>query len=119
MKKSLCLIMAVLLLVTVFAGCSASNKIVGSWRYTEQTILNISTERTYTFNEDGTGSAPVLAGAVNVDMTYEIDGDTITINRGELVDAVAGAEVYTFSISGDTLTLTASDGSVLTLTKVK
>lgn len=119
MKKVIAVLSAVLIIVMMFTGCSSSDRIVGSWRYTEQTILNISTERTYTFNKDGTGSAPVLAGTVNVDMTYTIEGDKLTINRGEIVDAVAGAEVYTFAISGDTLTLTSENGNVLTLTRVK
>ena len=120
MKKILCMALALTLVLACFAGCGAvkKNLIVGTWSYQQTTILNVVTERTYTFREDGTGSAPVLDGITNVDMTYTLAGDQLTINRGELIDSITGAEVYTVKFGVNTLTLTGTDGSVIELTKV-
>ena len=120
MKKTISAALAVLLILACFAGCSQVKQslIVGTWSYQQTTILNVVTERTYTFREDGTGSAPVLDGVTNVDMTYTLSGDQLTINRGELIDSLAGAEVYTVKFGVNTMTLTSPDGSVIELKKV-
>ena len=119
MKKIICLSLSLLLVLACFAGCGAvkKNMIVGTWSYQQTTILNVVTERTYTFREDGTGSAPVLDGITNVEMTYTLAGDQLTINRGELIDSLAGAEVYTVKFGVNTMTLTSADGTVIELTK--
>lgn len=118
MKKIISIVLVLVLMVAAFAGCSASKAIIGTWRTEQQAILNIKTEVTYTFNEDGTCSAPAVLGAVNVDGTYTIDGDKLSIQRGDILDAVSGVMNYTFKVSGKTLTLTAEDGTVITLDKV-
>ena len=119
MKKIICVCLALTLVLVCFAGCGEvkKNLIVGTWSYQQTTILNVVTERTYTFREDGTGSAPVLDGITNVDMTYTLSGDQLTINRGELIDSITGAEVYTVKFGVNTMTLTAADGTVIELTK--
>ena len=120
MKKTICIILLLAVLLTAPAGCgNKQNKIVGTWKYQQTTILNVVTERTYTFREDGTGSAPVLDGITNVDMTYTLDGDQLTITRGGLLDSLVGPEVYTVAFGNDSLTLTAEDGTVIELTKVE
>ena len=121
MKKIISVTIALVLVLACFAGCSKvkENLIVGSWSYQQTTILNVVTERTYTFREDGTGSAPVLDGITNVDMTYTLSGDQLTINRGELIDSLAGAEIYTVKFGVNTMTLTSADGTVIELTKVE
>lgn len=120
MKKILCMALALVLVLACFAGCAKvqKNLIIGTWSYQQTTILNVVTERTYTFREDGTGSAPVLDGITNVDMTYTLSGDQLTINRGELIDSIAGAEVYTVKFGVNTMTLTGADGTVIELKKV-
>ena len=119
MKKVFCAVLALVLVLACFAGCAKGQKnlIIGTWSYQQTTILNVVTERTYTFREDGTGSAPVLDGITNVEMTYTLAGDQLTINRGELIDSIAGAEVYTVKFGVNTMTLTSSDGTVIELTK--
>ena len=119
MKKIICVCLVLTLALACFAGCGAvkKNLIVGTWSYQQTTILNVVTERTYTFREDGTGSAPVLDGITNVDMTYTLAGEQLTINRGELIDSITGAEVYTVKFGVNTMTLTAADGTVIELTK--
>ena len=120
MKKTISIVLVLVLALTALAGCGAKkNLIIGTWSYQQTTILNVVTERTYTFREDGTGSAPALDGIMNVDMTYTLAGDQLTINRGEILDSLTGAEVYTVKFSGNKMTLTAADGSVIELTKVE
>lgn len=121
MKKTICIALVLVLALTALAGCGAvkKNLILGTWSYQQTTILNVVTERTYTFREDGTGSAPVLDGITNVEMTYTLAGDQLTINRGELIDTLTGAEVYTVKFGVNTMTLTAADGTVIELTKVE
>lgn len=119
MKKVISILLICVLAMSLFVGCSAEKAIIGSWSYQQKTILNVVTERTYTFKADGTGSAPALEGTVNVDMTYTLDGDTLTINRGELLDSIAGTQVYTVKIVGKTMTLTDADGNVIELTKAE
>ena len=119
MKKVISLSLVLVLVLACFAGCAKKNLIVGSWSYQEKTILNVVTERTYTFNEDGTGSAPVLGGITNVDITYTLEDDTLTINRGELIDSVAGTEVFTVKFGVNTMTLTSADGTAIELTKAE
>ena len=118
MKKTICIALVFVLALASLAGCCAKkNLILGTWSYQKTTILNVVTERTYTFREDGTGSAPVLDGITNVEMTYTLAGDQLTINRGELLDTLTGAEVYTVKFGVNTMTLTSSDGTVIELTK--
>ncbi|MBQ6067049.1 MAG: hypothetical protein IJK89_09535 [Clostridia bacterium] len=120
MKKTICIALVFVLALASLAGCGAKkNLILGTWSYQQTTILNVVTERTYTFREDGTGSAPVLDGITNVEMTYTLAGDQLTINRGELLDTLTGAEVYTVKFGVNTMTLTAADGTVIELTKVE
>lgn len=122
MKRIIGLLLAVTLIITLFSGCAFEKKnlILGTWSYQQTTILNVVTNRTYTFNEDGTGSAPVLDGITNVDMTYTLSGDQLTINKGELIDSVAGTEIYTVKFGVKKMTLTSvSDGKVIELTKVE
>ena len=122
MKKTICVLSALVFITAAFAGCSIKNEdlIVGTWSYQQTTLLNVVTERTYVFREDGTGSAPVLDGITNVDMTYTLSGDQLTITKGELLDSIAGVEVYTIKFGVNKLTLTsASDGAVIELTKVE
>lgn len=119
MKKIISAILVSVFALSLLAGCSKSKAIVGSWSYQQKTILNVVTERTYTFNEDGTGSVPVLEGTMNKNMTYVLEGSTLTIKRGELLDAITGEEKYTVKILGNTMTLTAQDGTSIELTKVK
>ena len=120
MKKAISIFFVLAALMTLLAGCgSKQSKIVGTWSYQQTTILNVVTERTYTFREDGTGSAPVLDGLTNVDMTYTLDGDQLTITRGELLDSLVGPEVYTVSFGSGSMTLKAEDGTVIELTKAE
>lgn len=109
MKKTLCVILAVLLIAVSLCACGAgANKIVGSWSGTSEGITV-----TMTFEEDGSGVMAALGGLVAEDFTYSIDGSKITLKMGD-----EESEPADYSIDGDTLTITV-DGETLTLTKDK
>ncbi len=109
MKKTLCVILAVLLIAVSLCACGrGGNSIIGSWSGTAEGIAV-----TMTFEDDGTGVMSALGGLASEEFTYTIEGETITVKTGD-----DDAEVFGYAIDGDTLTLTADD-EVLTLTKVK
>lgn len=86
-------------------ACGSS--IEGSWVYEEKGQKII-----YTFEEDGKGEMSVLG--IKVDMTYEVDGDEVTITT-----EVAGekdTQTFNFEVDGDTLTLE-SDGEKAEFTR--
>ena len=115
MKKILSLALVLVVVISAFAACTpVEEKITGKWTYNE-TVLGIVTERAYVFNADGTGTAPgeLIGVAIPLDMTWSIEKDTLTIKKNISKEP----EVYTFALKGETLTLTAADGTVMTLTK--
>lgn len=120
MKKVISIVMVLCLTLTLFAGCSNEQKIVGTWKGTKETgILNTSYDVEYTFEEDGTGSMPVIQTGLNVDVsfTYTINEDTLTIVTDTAI--LSQTYVYTMAFEGDTLTLTDEDGKALVLTKAE
>ena len=117
MKKVLSIALVLVLVVAAFAACGkpVEEKLAGKWVYNE-TILGIVTEKAYTFNADGTGTAPgeFTGNLIPLEMTWSITEDTITIKK----TINPNADVYTFVLKGDVLTLTATDGTVITLNRV-
>jgi len=108
MKKTLCIILAVLLLAVSLCACGGTNSIVGSWSGTTDGFAV-----TMSFEKDGSGVMSALGGLASESFTYTIEGDTIEVKTSD-----DDPEVFDFEIDGDTLTLT-DDDEVLTLTKVK
>lgn len=114
MKKTLSVIMVLVLMLTAFVGCTPnSKKIVGTWTY-KKTVLSVVTEHKYVFNEDGTGTVPGTTGLVDLPMTYKIEKDQLTINT-----EVYGDQEYTISFKDNTLTMTNADNISVTLTKAE
>lgn len=101
MKKFLSLLLVLLTLVLVFASCGgkAEKNIIGSW-------AQIGGSEAYTFNEDGSGKHK--QALQNADITYEIEGDTITIHDKTLW-VFNSTKEFTFEVDGDTLKLTDGD----------
>ncbi len=120
LKKTVAVISALLLVLVMLASCgNSANKLVGSWKG-EITALGITTEYTYTFNEDGTGTkASNLVSGVGTSFTYTVGEDgNLTISSSIL--GIATTETYSFEIKSGVLTLTdTSDSSVITLTKIE
>ena len=112
MKKTLSIILAVLIIAVSLCACGAgSNSIVGSWTGTNEGI-----SITMSFEKDGTGVMSALGGLASEKFTYKTEGSTLTITEGD--DDDVDTETFEYSIDGDTLTLKA-DGETLTLTKDK
>jgi len=118
MKKVISIALVLALAVTCLCACSASKKIIGTWNCTDESFINTS----ITFKEDGTAEVDgtilgldlgtlgsILSGALNglLNTTYTIEKNTLTINYNN-----NPAATYTVAFSGDTLTLTSTDGTV-------
>ena len=106
MKKTIGLLLAVTLIITLFSGCAFEKKnlILGTWSYQQTTILNVVTNRTYTFNEDGTCEISIEGETQTID--YELDGNKVTLSiQGEKVSG---------TVKGDTIVLEddASESSI-------
>ncbi|MBR3987683.1 MAG: lipocalin family protein [Clostridia bacterium] len=109
MKKTLCIILAVMLLAVSLCACGNSgSSIVGSWSGTTDGFAV-----TMSFEKDGSGVMSALGGLASESFTYTIEGDTIEVKTSD-----DDPEVFDFEIDGDTLTLTADD-EVMTLTRAK
>ena len=76
--------------------------------------LNPAAEKAETFNADGTGSNEDPATGMGTAFTYEAADGSMTIHFGSSEDS----ETASYSISGNTLTLTFADGNVFTLNAV-
>lgn len=115
MRRLRVLIAAVLILAAVgsLVACG-ENKPVGTWVISSETIAGISVSAGYTFNEDGTGIMSVTG--VEMGMTYEVEGDEMTIHYK--IGNVSVNKTLRYHVDGDTLTL--NDGDVETkLTRKK
>lgn len=126
MKKVLSIVMVMCLAVALFTGCSALSgvlneaKIIGTWEGEVETgLFGTTVDITYTFEEDGVGSMPLLDSGigVNVNFSYTIEEDTLTIKTES--EWLSQTNVYTMEFEGDTLTLTDADGEKLVLTKAE
>lgn len=85
-------------------GKAASGSIVGSWEYTSGGYV-------YTFNADGTGN--YSAGSTVMEFTYTDKGDSVEI----LYTGNTMANVFKYTVSGDTLSIEDSFGEKVEYTK--
>lgn len=109
MKKTLCVILAVMLLAVSLCACgTGSNSIVGSWSGTTEGIAI-----TMSFEKDGSGVLSALGGLATEKFTYTTEGSALTVTTAD-----DDKEVYEYSLDGDTLSLTMDDETI-TLTKNK
>lgn len=120
MKKIISIALVLCMALVLFAGCGTNEqKIIGTWKGSIETgFLNTSVNVEYTFNEDGTGSMPVLKSSVGIDVnfTYTIEEDLITIVTDASI--LSQTKVYAMAFEGDTLILTDEDNEQIILTKV-
>ena len=93
-------------------GCNESGdpsvRILGTWQNNED-------KTTLTINEDGTWVEDYIPGTPFgiVEGTYVIEGEQLTMTP----EIGEGENVYSFAISGKTLTLTSPAGAKQTYTK--
>jgi len=119
--KNLKYVLIMFVALTATIACSDDsddgNPIVGTWELSESAEgLEVSLEATFNDNNKGTLLATIsLLGETateNSSFTWSTDGDQLTMTmEGE-------TEVSTYSISGNKLTITDSEGSVSVLTRV-
>ena len=121
MKKIISIALVLCLALVLFAGCGTNEeKIIGTWKGSIETgILNTSVNVEYTFNEDGTGSMPVLKSSVGIDVnfTYTIEEDLITIVTDASI--LSQTKVYSMAFEDDTLILTDEENESIILTRVE
>ncbi len=106
MKRTLTMVVSILLIAVLLVGCSAKSKLIGSWEMEESGVT-----MTYTFEKGGKGEVDL--GGVSVDFEWEVKGDKLTME-------IAGeeSEESEFKIKGDTLTIIDGDDEI-ELKKVK
>lgn len=105
MKRVLALVIALILVVALFAGCTENDILVGTWVCEKDGIELAS----YTFNEDGTGTRSIF-GAEDQSFTYTLSGSSLTVT------VLGKAENYSITADSSTLTLTGK-GDPMTFTK--
>lgn len=107
MKKIIALILTVLLLASVFAGCAkhGSAAVIGRWAWKYEGLGEVLS---FTFNPDGTGTMESFGDSKP--FTYTATDSKISMTIGESTDACE------YTIDGDEMTLTVN-GEALKLTK--
>ena len=93
MKRTICLVLAALLLVVSLAACGGS-KLKGTY------VSQGSSVVTYTFDGD---TVVMSAFGIEIEGTYHIDGDEITFTYSYF--GIEDSETESFSRSGDTITI--------------
>lgn len=111
MKKWIAIALTMVVCLSLLAGCGKDKKeepvtIVGTWEYADM-------DAAYIFNEDGTG-AYRFYGA-EMPFTYTDDGEKISI----LYDGNTNANVFAYTISGQTLSIEDSFGEIVEYQKTK
>lgn len=116
MKKTVSILLVLVLALSLFASCSAEKKIIGKWKCDTGLVGPLSVETTFDFKEDGKVAVSTVAG-LSLDSSYTINEDTLTIDFGTIL-GISTVKAYTMNIEKDVLTLTDSEGDTFTLTKV-
>lgn len=108
MKKIIALLLA-LSLVFALAACGSKDALAGTW------TGDLGADGTVTWTFDGKGKVKFDNTFSKQDGTYSIDGDQVTIQL-ELWDE---AQVFTFNVSGSSLTMNENSGVGLSGTYTK
>ena len=108
MKKIIALLLA-LSLILALAACGSKDALAGTW------TGDLGADGTVTWTFDGKGKVKFDNTFSKQDGTYTIDGDQVTIQL-ELWDE---AQVFTFNVSGGSLTMNENSGVGLSGTYTK
>lgn len=114
MKKAISVILILCLSLTLLAACAPKPEkaILGTWKG-QVTLLGISSDVEYTFNENGSGVMTSAIG-VGIAMNYTIDETSLIVITD--TPLLQKTYTYTYEFGDDTLSLTDSDGTMV-LTK--
>jgi hypothetical protein len=114
MRQSIVLLLALIIGIALFAGCSGEKpssdsggetSIIGVWEYQYG-------GETYEFREDGTG-VHIIAGYDNIEFTYETDEKTLSLTYTS--DSAMFKTEY--SVSGNTLNVKEYSGNDMIYTR--
>ena len=108
MKKIIVLLLAVAM-VLAFAACGSKDALTGTW------TGDLGLDGTVTWTFDGSGKVKFENEFAKQNGTYTIEGDQVTIKL-ELWDE---AQTFTFSVSGNSLTMNENSGAGLSGTYAK
>lgn len=108
MKKIIVLLLAVAM-VLAFAACGSKDALAGTW------TGDLGLDGTVTWTFDGSGKVKFENEYAKQNGTYTIEGDQVTIKL-ELWDE---AQTFTFSVSGNSLTMNENSGAGLSGTYAK
>ena len=108
---SLCLVLV--MLTSALASCSNRSKLVGTWQEVNEDGEFVSNGEVLVCANDGTGS--VSNDELSGSLTWSVDGDTLFMTLS--MCGTTTSEECKYKISGNILTLTASDGEVTTYRK--
>ena len=132
MKKIISVALILVLVLTAFAACKpVEEEILGTWTYTEAGLTGAVIEKSITFAEGGNGTMKQYGDISEVQIKWSIYEKNLTIEVtsegsqnilqgifGGVSELLGAAPItYTFKLKGDTLTLTAADGTETILTR--
>lgn len=112
MKKTISIVMLVVVAFMAAACITPEKSIIGTWK-SQKTVLGIVTETVYVFNEDGTGTK---SSVLDVDFTYTFTEEKLIITTETL--GIKTNEEYSFEFKNNKLILT-NDNEVISLDRVK
>ena len=100
------IILAVLIIgiVLICKSCSSGSSITGTWDYDTVTV--------YRFDKNGKGALELPNGTYA--FTYKTDGEKLSV---DFENESATDSTYTYTVTGDTLTLVSEDGRTFAMKK--
>ncbi len=112
MKRNLCLVFAILMMLTTLTACKKEPSIIGTW-LTKGSIIGLSEEtESYdilvNFNDDNTGSVTNTLGnnsIDNIEFEYSVFNSYITFISYDGVVLDKGIHTYPYTIEADVLTI--------------
>lgn len=107
MKKAIALMAVFALMLTMLVSCAAPDGIEGCWESTDKDGKTLY----YEFREDGTGC--ISNGKDEAEFSYVAKDGVLTVTYG------GTSEDATYTIEGDTLTVTDEQGSTVLIRKNK
>ena len=108
MKRIISFLLVILVAFQLFSCAPKPEKmILGSWK-SQGSVLGVSTETTYEFFENGTGTKSSL---VEVSFKYEFAGDKLLITTTLL--GIEDIDAYSYEFDGDRLILTGMDENLI------
>ena len=114
MKKGLQFLafaLSALMLISIFVGCGVESKLIGTWVCVDSDSGD--NEVSLVFARNGEGK--LIESGTEMHMTWKIENDQLSISYS--VCGETNTDVFTFSLNGKELVLTAENGREVKYTK--